>query len=37
MQAGYTASVMLDGVIEVYFFHVQTGDLDETCNLTKNE
>ena len=37
MQAGYYASVIPDGVIEVYFFHVQTGDLDETCNLTKNE
>ena len=31
------ASVIPDGVISVYFFHVQLGDLDETCNLTKNE
>ena len=34
MQAGHTASVIPDGVIEVYFFHVQIGDLDER---TKNE
>ena len=34
MQAGYTASVVPDGVMGVYFFHVQTGDLNETCNLT---
>ena len=37
MQAGYSASVIPDGVIIVYFFHVQLGVLDETCNFTKNE
>ena len=37
MQAGYSASVIPNGVISVYFFHVQLGDSDETCNLTKNE
>ena len=37
MQAGYSALVIPDGVISVYFLHVQLGDLDETCNLTKNE
>ena len=37
MQAGYSASGIPDGVISVYFFHVQLGDLDETCNLSKNE
>ena len=30
MQAGHTASVIPDGVIEVYFFHEQIGDLDES-------
>ena len=38
MQAGHTASVILDGVIKVYFFHVQIGDLDERAiQSTKNE
>ena len=42
MQAGYSVSVIPDGVIIVYFFHVQLGDVDETCNFkigkfTKNE
>ena len=29
--------VIPNGVITVCFFHVQIGDLDGTCNLTKNE
>ena len=37
MQAGYSATVIPGGVISVYFFPVQLGDLDETCNPTKNE
>ena len=35
MQAGHTASVIPDGVIEVYFFHVQIGDLDEHVILPR--
>ena len=31
------ALVMPDGVVKVYFFHLQKGDSDKTCNLTKNE
>ena len=33
MQAGHTASVIPDGVIKVYFFHVQIADLDEHAIL----
>ena len=35
MQAGHTASVIPDGVIKVYFFHVQIGDLDERAILPR--
>jgi len=30
-------TVVPDGVLKVYFCHVQIGDLDGTYNLTKNE
>ena len=33
MQVGHTASVIPDGVIKLYFFHVQIGDLDERAIL----
>ena len=35
MQAGHTASVIPDGVVKVYFFHVQIGDLDEHAILLR--
>ena len=35
MQAGHTASVIPDGVIKVYFFNVQIGDLDERAILPR--
>ena len=35
MQARHTASVIPDGVIKVYFFHVQIGDLDECAILPR--
>ena len=35
MHAGHTASVIPDGVIEVYFFHVPIGDLDERAILPR--
>ena len=35
MQAGYSASVIPDGVIKVYFFHVHIGDLDEHAILPR--
>ena len=35
MQAGHTASVIPDGVIKVYFFHVQIGGLDERAILPR--
>ena len=35
MQARHTASVKPDGVIRVYFFHVQIGDLDERAILPR--
>ena len=33
MQVGHTASVIPDGVIQVHFFDVQIGDLDERAIL----
>ena len=35
MQAGHTESVIPDGVIKVYFFHVKIGDLDERAILPR--
>ena len=35
MQAGHTASVVPDGLVKVYFFHVQIGDLDERAILPR--
>ena len=35
MQPGHTASVIPDGVIKVYFFHVHIGDLDEHAILPR--
>ena len=35
MPAGHTALVIPDGVIKVYFFHVQIGDLDERAILPR--
>ena len=35
MQAGHTASVIPDGVIKVYFFHVQIAYLDERAIIPR--